>query len=127
MMKIFKANVHLDGHYTIEDPQCPSYWKGSGCYDIDVPASADLEVEVWAETEVQARKYALEYEYNDTSSSVELDAVRVESVNFVEDLLDRDQEEAGVIEPVNFYWDENYDEGPDPDYYYETRREYERQ
>ena len=116
MLKQFMVNVHLDGHYTIADPRCPSYWKGSGCYDIDIHSQADLEVEVWAETEDLARKYALEYEYRDTDSVVELDAVQVEAVKFVANLEDRDEEETGVIEPVNFCWPEN-----------EEYEEYERQ
>lgn len=104
MLKKFMVNVHLDGHYTIEDPRCPWEWRGSGCYDIDVSVEKDIEVEVWAEAEDQARKYALDYEYKDISSTVELDAVQVEFVKFVEDLPDRDPEEAGVIDPDWLNW-----------------------
>ena len=104
MLKKFMAYVHLDGHYIMEDPRCPSEWKGSGCYDIDVSAMKDIEVEVWAETEDQARKYALDYEYRDISSTVELDAVQVGLVKFVENLPDRDPEEVGVIDPGWLNW-----------------------
>lgn len=103
-MKQFMVNVHLDGHYTIEDPRCPWEWRGSGCYDIEVSVKKDIKVEVWAEAEDQARKYALDYEYKDISSTVELDAVQVEFVKFVKDLPDRDPEEAGVIEPDWLNW-----------------------
>ena len=106
MLKKFMVNVHLDGHYTIEDPRCPWGWHGSGCYDIDIHTWTDLEVEVWAETEDLAEKYALDYAYRDRDSTVELDAVQAEAVKFVEDLPDRDPEEAGVIEPDAYNWKE---------------------
>ena len=106
MLKKFKANVHIDGTYTVEDPKCPSYWRGSGCYDIDIHTWCDTEVEVWAETEEKAEEYAFEWEYNDPSTIIMIEAVQVESIKFVEDLPDRDQEEAGVIEPVVYNWKE---------------------
>ena len=107
MIKKFTVKVHLDGTYTVEDPKCPSYWKGSGCYDITVDTWCDMDVEVWAETEEQARQFALDYEYNDRDTIVEVDAVQVKSVKFVEDLEGRETEEAGVIEPVEYNWKEN--------------------
>lgn len=106
MLKKFIAKVHIDGIYTTEDPKCPSFWKGSGCYDITVNTWCDTEVEVWAETEEKAEEYALEWEYNDPSTIIMIEAVQVESVTFVEDLPGRDAEEAGVIEPVTYNWKE---------------------
>lgn len=100
------AYVHLDGHYIIEDPRCPSEWKGSGCYDIEIQTWCDTEVEVWAESEELAEEYAFEWEYNDPSTIIMIEAVQVESVTFVEDLPGRDAEEAGVIEPVTYNWKE---------------------
>lgn len=106
MLKKFKAKVHIDGIYTIEDPKCPSFWKGSGCYDIEIQTWCDTEVEVWAESEELAEEYAFEWEYNDPSTIIMIEAVQVESVTFVEDLPGRDLEEAGVIEPVTYNWKE---------------------
>lgn len=106
MLKKFKVKVHIDGVYTIEDPKCPSYWKGSGCYDRTVNTWCDTEVEVWAETEEKAEEYALEWEYDDPSTVIDIEAVQVESVTFVEDLPGRDLGEAGVIEPVTYNWKE---------------------
>lgn len=106
MLKKFKAKVHIDGIYTIEDPKCPSYWKGSGCYDITVNTWCDTDVEVWAETEEKASELALDYEYNDPSTDIDIEVIQVESVTFVDDLPDRDLEEAGVIEPVVYKWKE---------------------
>lgn len=106
MLKKFIAYVHLDGHYIMEDPRCPSYWKGSGCYDLEIQTWCDTEVEVWAESEELAEEYAFEWEYNDPSTIIMIEAVQVESVTFVEDLPGRDAEEAGVIEPVTYNWKE---------------------
>lgn len=106
MLKKFMAYVHLDGHYIMEDPRCPSEWKGSGCYDIEIQTWCDTEVEVWAESEELAEEYAFEWEYNDPSTIIMIEAVQVESVTFVEDLPGRDAEEAGVIEPVTYNWKE---------------------
>lgn len=107
MLKKFIAKVHIDGTYTVEDPKCPSHWKGSGCYDRTVNTWCDPEVEVWAETEELAEGYAFDWEYDDPSTIIDIEAVQVESVTFVEDLPGRDLEEAGVIEPVTYNWKEN--------------------
>ena len=43
-MECFRIEVFLKGTVRMEDPKCPSYWRGSGVYDIDVPVSAEAEV-----------------------------------------------------------------------------------
>lgn len=106
MLKQYTVNVHIDGHYITEDPHCPSYWRGSGCYDIEVPTWCDLEVEVWAHSEEEARKFALDYEYDDPATIIEIEVIQVERVTFVAD-LDRDEEEAGVIDCITYKWREN--------------------
>ena len=127
MLKQFELKIHLDGHYTIEDPKCPSYWRGSGCYDIDIQCWADFPIEVWAVDEDQAKQLAYDYpSYDGLTTCAEIETIQVESVRFIKDLQDRGEDEASVIEPVNFDWDENEYDGPDPDDYYESRREYER-
>ena len=88
MLKQYNANVHIDGHYTIEDPKCPSFWRGSGCYDI----------------EEDARELIYEYSFESPKYSIDVDAVQIEEIEFVKDLEDRDDEEAGVIEDFTIYW-----------------------
>ena len=107
MLKKFIVNVHLNGYYTEEDPHCPPSWRGSHCYDINVPCYADLKVEVWAETEDQAIKFAEEHDYDkDPGNWNYVEEIDFVSVDSVEDLPDRDTEEAGVIEPVEYKWKE---------------------
>lgn len=108
MLKQYTVNVHIDGHYLTEDPHCPSYWRGSGCYDIEVPTWCDLEVEVWAESEEQAKKLAEEYDgYVDEWDGVQIEVVTVDSVKFVKVLEGRDEEEIGIIEDFTINWREN--------------------
>lgn len=105
MLKKFMADVHLDGHYTIENPLCPSEWRGSGCYDMEVPVWADIHIEVWAHSESEARTLLMEYkdyEALGNQDTIVLDAVQVESVWFISDLDEEDY--LGVIEPDRFDW-----------------------
>lgn len=107
MLKQFKATVHVDGHYTIEDPKCPSDWRGSGCYDITVNTWFDTELEVWAELEEKAKAMVYDYNFERPEYTVEVDAIQVEKIEFVKDLGDRDLAEAGVIEDFNIDWKEH--------------------
>lgn len=102
MLKQFKVNVIVYGHYTIEDPKCPSGWRGSGCYDIEIETWCDPELEVWAHSEEEAEKFAEEYDYaNDYVICI--DDVIIEDIVFVAE-LDRDDEEAGVVDGFTINW-----------------------
>lgn len=105
MLKLFKAKVHVTGHYIIEDPNCPASWRGSGCYDINVDTWLDTEVEVWARSKDGAEKLIEEYEYA-SGYTIEIDDVDF-AVEFVRDMDDRDDEEEGVVEPVIINWKEH--------------------
>lgn len=109
MVKEYIIKVHVDGHYTVEDPKCPSQWRGSGCYDIDVDTWCDVELEVWAESESSARSLAEEYDYAN-GYTIDIDDVNITGLQLVNDLPDRDVDEIGVIEPVRIDWKEtDYD------------------
>lgn len=102
MLKQYKVKVHIDGHYTIEDPKCPSDWHGSGCYDIDVQVYCDTELDVWAVSKDQAEKLADGYDYC-PGLVTEIYDIIVKDPEFVCD-LSRGEDEAGVIEPVDINW-----------------------
>lgn len=102
MLKQYKVKVRIDGHYTIEDPKCPSEWRGSGCYDIDVQVYCDTELDVWAVSKDQAEKLAAGYDYC-TGLVTEIYDIIVKDLEFVCD-LSRGEDEAGVIEPVDINW-----------------------
>ena len=104
MLIQYKVKVNLEGHYVIEDPKCPSSWKGSGVYDRQIDCWCDLDIEVWAHSLAEAVKFAEDYNYDDPATVVD-----IESAKRVKALPDRDEEEAGVIEHTVVYnWKEEY-------------------
>lgn len=62
-MERFKIEVSLKGTVRMEDPKCPSYWRGSGVYDIDVPVSAETEVVICHNDLEAVKKMLEEYEW----------------------------------------------------------------
>jgi hypothetical protein len=103
MLREYKVRVHGDAHYYVESPKCPSEWKGSGCYDIEVKSVMNTDVVVWAKSEEEARKCAEEYDYQGEYCG-QIDDVNVVSVELVRDLPYRGEDEVGVIEPVFIEW-----------------------
>ena len=60
---IVEAEIFGIGYY--EDPRCPWFWKGSGCFDIEVQSSKNAVVYVVAKDEESASKIAKEYKCYD--------------------------------------------------------------
>lgn len=106
MIRQYLANVRVDGHYSYEDPKCPSEWLGSGCYDIDVETWCEPTVEVWANSFAEAEKLVEEYDYA-FYHCVSIDNVQILSIKMIKIMPDRGDDEVGVIEPVNIEWIEN--------------------
>lgn len=82
-MNCYTITARLYGHYTAEDPKCPSYWRGSGVYDIEVPCTIDIRAEVTAESEEAAEELVMDYDYeNDRNNPycVTVDDVDILSV-----------------------------------------------
>lgn len=73
-MECFKVEVSLKGNVRMEDPKCPSYWRGSGVYDIDVAATQRVTVTVSAKDKEQAEYVARNYCY-EAESGCELESV----------------------------------------------------
>lgn len=98
MLKEFIVEVRLEGHIVVEDPRCPSEWRGSGCYDKHIKKEARAEVEVWADTELQARSFVENCDKRELYSGYEvsLDDFSVEGVRYVYNLGERSEEEAGI-------------------------------
>lgn len=46
-----------------EDPKCPWYWRGSGCYDIEVEHPAKVEAVLYANDLEEAKKMVAEYDW----------------------------------------------------------------
>ena len=75
-MECFEIEVSLKGTVRMEDPKCPSSWRGSGVYDIDVPVSAEAEVVIYHNDMEAVKKMLEEYEWP------ELEWSEVEEVEF---------------------------------------------
>ena len=119
-MNTYIMTIRLEGTVRVEDPHCPASWMGSGCYDIDVPAYSDGTLTVNAESEEDARQYAMDYEYDDILEEVhEIDIRGIE----IDDTCAPGEQNEGIV-------DIDFDEPeireayePDPDEEYERRRE----
>ena len=105
MINKYIAKMVVEAHYTYEDPKCPSNWRGSGCYDIDVPCKRDVDVEVWSNSYAEAEKLLLAYDYA-IDYCVTIDDAWIKEIRFEKEMADRGEDEACVIEPINIRWDE---------------------
>lgn len=118
MVNEYNVTVHIDGHYTIEDPKCPLYWRGSGCYDIDVPVWMDTVVGVWAVSEEQARELIDAYDDFDRgfNCDIKIDDVIIEKIELVGAVPDMEDDEVGVSEDYDIYWEQHTNEPPEREY-----------
>ena len=98
MLKQYKATYLVKGHYYEESHSCPYEWKGSGVYDYEVPIEEEVDVEVWAKSEEDARRFAEGYWFQMVDWPCPVDDRDLLSVEFMKDLPDRDEDEEGIIE-----------------------------
>lgn len=86
-----KIKARLYGTVQVEDPRCPSEWHGSGCYDIDVPATQEVTVTMPGVTDKEdAKRMAKAFCYESESGC------QVENVHEVMILECISQEDADV-------------------------------
>ena len=118
-MECFEVCVLLRGTVRQEDPHCPSQWRGSGCYDIDVPATQRVTVTVTAKDKDAAESVAKMYCY-EGERGCELESV--DGVDVKCCIPCGESDDSGM----EFDWGDaevSEDDGPDPDEAYERRRE----
>lgn len=126
MKKYYEAKIRLEGTILQEDPRCPSRWKGSGCYDINVACSQAAEVSVAAESEEEARRAIEEFDYG---------SFRDCEVTYIEDVIilkitcngEDEAEENGVVDVAFSPSSSVEEDGPEPEDRYEEHliRKYE--
>ena len=116
MLSEYNVTVHIDGHYTIEDPKCPLSWRGSGCYDIEVETWCDDTVGVWATDEKHARGLVESYEDFARGYTIEIDDIKIEKVELVGSVPDYEDDDAGVLDDFDFNWKEHTNEPPERDW-----------
>ena len=121
-MKLYLVTVDLNGSVMVEDPHCPSYWRGSGVYDIDAPAHQEVEVTVCAADEEEAKKIALAYDYDNSMCELQdLKDVTVLDMDFLAE--DEEGTKAEVVETAYGALEEIECYEPDPDDIYNERME----
>ena len=102
-MRLFEIDAHVYGTYEMEDPNGPSYWRGSGVYTVDVPYVIKVTCYVYAESEDVAVDLVENYEFTEEekcpySRLEEITDVQIESVSDITDEGDEDQPEEKVFE-----------------------------
>ena len=106
MNTLYDITVRIDGHAMVEDPKCPSRWKGSGCYDVEAPGWCLVSLYVSAETEARARYLASQHDF-DIDEFVDIDDVTVVECKSTRPA---DEEEIGVevyhVSPVTWREDD---------------------
>lgn len=95
-MKAYQVKLTLYGTHRIEDPHTPSYMRGSMCDVVDVPSRQDVEVELTAETDEDARRLCLEYHYPESDLDIE-----DKSIKYFEDCGD-----VGGAEDPSYVYDD---------------------
>jgi len=108
-MKIFEIDACAEGTYTAFDVNCPSYWRGSGCYDVEVECYQEVHFKVAAETLDDALQMILDsFEdcHGDYFNSI--DSVFYNTATVTE----REDEEGGDAEIIDY---ERYEPVDKPD------------
>lgn len=117
----FKARVHVDGHYTVEDPHCPSEWRGSGVYDREIATWIDTDVELWAKSYGEAEKLILGYDFAD-GTVIDIEDVFIKKIEYLCCAKETEADDDIVLSDPDWKEEPRY-EGPDPDDYYDRKRE----
>ena len=96
-MNIYKVQFTLHKHAWEEDPRCPSYWRGSGVYDIEIEYEQEGEVYVFAESEEKAQEIVESYNFEPLPLvAMTVDEVEVTDIEF--DGIDTDDNEPHIFE-----------------------------
>lgn len=94
-MNIYYAQITLLGEKYYQDVDCPTYWIGSGCYDVTEEVEVEGECMVAAESEERARELISEYKFDpDDFNYKDVEIVKIE----LEDSDDSDAEEVYDVE-----------------------------
>ena len=92
-MKLFNVKATLTTTTAYEDPRCPSFWRGSGVYDIYQDWEVDVNCDVWAESEARARELIESYSFDR-----QWDDVVVKEIKDLGDNTASDDEGVGEVE-----------------------------
>jgi hypothetical protein len=100
MNKLYSIDVCTVGTFTVHDVDCPSYWRGSGVYDVDYDAYREGTIHVAACSLERALKVASKWFFAqnpDWCNSIDTVYYNPDSV------VEKDDEEGGTYEEVFDY------------------------
>lgn len=104
MNKLYSIDVCAVGTFTVHDVDCPSYWRGSGVYDVDYDAYREGTIHISANSLDRALKVASKWFFAqnpDWCNSIDTVYYNPDSV------VEKDDEEGGTYEEV---FDHEFDE-----------------
>lgn len=106
-MNIYYAQITLLGEKTFQDVDCPTYWIGSGCYDVTEEVETKGECWVAAESEERAKELISDYKFDPDDfnyKDVEINSIELDGED------DSDSEEVYDVSidalPINDYYPE---------------------
>lgn len=83
-MNIYYAQITLLGEKTFLDVDCPTYWIGSGCYDVTEEVEVKGECWVAAESEERAKELIEEYKFDPDDfnfKDVKIDSIELDGTD----------------------------------------------
>ena len=107
-MKLFTIEVCACGRITFHDVNCPSYWRGSGVYDIEYEVHREFRHYVSAISLERALKLVARYWFNEDPDWCDLDCVLYNP----DTIKEEEDKEEGTYEEV---YETDYDY-TDPEY-----------
>ena len=103
-MKLFTIDVCAFGTFTVHDVDCPSYWRGSGVYDVDYDAYREGTIHVSAYSLDNALKLVAKWFFGKEPNWCN----SIDTVYYNPDsVVEKDDEEGGTYEEV---FDHEFDE-----------------
>lgn len=116
-MNCYEITARIYGEVKKEDPNCPSYWRGSGVYDITSATWVNVELVVGAETEERARALVEDADWGQ-NWCWEYERIEIKSCSLISD----EWEDGECIEIMDENWcEDDYYDDYDEDAYYERR------
>lgn len=104
MNKLYSIDVCAVGTFTVHDVDCPSYWRGSGVYDVDYDAYREGTIHVSAYSLDNALKLVAKWFFGkEPNWCNSIDAVYYNP----DSVEEKDDEEDGICEEV---FDHEFDE-----------------
>ena len=112
-MKLYTIDVCACGRIIEQDVDCPSYWRGSGVYDVEYEVYREFRHYVCATNKERALKLVARFWFNENTDWCNLDTVYYDP----DSIKEEEDKEEGTVEEVydtDYEYTEPKFEGRDP-------------